>query len=179
MRPSSRTAILEAALRVAGRRGIGGLTLDAAAQEAGVSKGGLVYHFASKEQLMLAVVEHLIAGWEQAMLTELGKPFDEATAAERVRAYTRVITGLTTSRADLAILIDSVHEESLLEPWRGLLRRWLEEAPPDVSAVDRAVARLAADGLWLADASDTSNYDADMRAAITARIDRLAEGPAL
>ncbi|MFI6900639.1 TetR/AcrR family transcriptional regulator [Nonomuraea sp. NPDC050394] len=178
MRPSSRTMILEAALRVAGQRGIGSLTLDAAAQEAGVSKGGLIYHFANKEQLMLAVVEHVIAGWDQAMVAELGGPFDEASVAERVRAYSRVITGATTGSADLAIFVDSVHDDALLRPWRALLERWLGTPPavPDPGAVDRAVARLAADGLWLADASASGGYGTEMRAAITARIDRLAEG---
>ncbi|MFI6300044.1 TetR/AcrR family transcriptional regulator [Nonomuraea sp. NPDC050790] len=178
MRPSSRTLILEAALRVAGRRGIGSLTLDAAAQEAGVSKGGLIYHFASKEQLMLGVVEHLIAGWDQAMLTELGRPFDETSAAERVRAYCHVITGATTGRADLAILVDAVHDDGLLQPWRALQERWLGVPPavPDPRSVDLALARLAADGLWLADASDSGGFSTRTRAAIIARIAALAGG---
>ncbi|MEV0701388.1 TetR/AcrR family transcriptional regulator [Saccharopolyspora sp. NPDC050389] len=182
MRPSSKTTILEAARRVAEHSGIGGLTLDAAAQEAGLSKPGLMYHFAGKEQLRVAVAEYITANWEEAMLAELGKPFDEATAAERVRAYCRVAADVAGGKADLAIFVDSMHEESWLAPWRALLRRWLEEpAPlaqsaPDSRSVDMAVARLAADGLWMADASGTSGYDQAMRAAVVARIERLATG---
>ncbi|RBQ14225.1 TetR/AcrR family transcriptional regulator [Spongiactinospora rosea] len=177
MRPSSRTTILEAAQRIAGRSGIGSLTLDAAAQEAGLSKGGLIYHFASKEQLMLAVVEYVTASWEERMLAQLGKPLAEAGVAERVRAYAVVVSGAATSRADLAIFVDSVYDEALMKPWQDMLRRWLgAPSAADTRSVDLAVARLAADGLWLADASDTSGYDAETRAAIIARIDRLATG---
>ncbi|MFI0463699.1 TetR/AcrR family transcriptional regulator [Saccharopolyspora sp. 5N102] len=178
MRPSSKTAILEAARRVAERSGIGGLTLDAAAQEAGLSKPGLMYHFATKEQMRVAVAEHITATWEEAMLAELGKPLDEATAAERVRAYCRVAVEPAGGKADLAIFVDSAHEEAWLAPWRAMLRRWLEEPAlaPDSPSVDMAVARLAADGLWMADASGTSGYDQAMRAAVIDRIERLATG---
>ncbi|WP_020672155.1 TetR/AcrR family transcriptional regulator [Amycolatopsis nigrescens] len=175
MRPSSKTAILDAALRLAERKGITSLTLDAAAQEAGLSKGGLIYHFATKEQLMLAVVEHITRSWDEAMRRALGKPFEDATAVERVLAYTRVVTGGAT-RADLAILTDSVYEEQLLAPWRALLVKWVGTPPgdPEPTEVDRVVARLAADGLWVAEASDTTGFGAGMRDAVVARIHRLA-----
>ena len=42
---SSREKILDAAVQVAIRDGILAMTLDAVAREAGVSKGGLIYHF--------------------------------------------------------------------------------------------------------------------------------------
>lgn len=60
-RSDARTRILDAALAVADRVGAANLTLDAVAADAGVSKGGLLYHFASKDQLLRAVVEHHMA----------------------------------------------------------------------------------------------------------------------
>lgn len=181
MRPSSKTAILEASRRVAERSGIGSLTLEAAAQEAGLSKPGLMYHFATKEQLRVAVAEYITEGWQQEMLAELGKPFDEATAAERVAAYCRFFTTLSTGKGDLVLFVDSVHEESLIAPWCELLRHWLSGSipvtdPADPHSVDLVVARLAADGLWMADASQTSGLDAKTRAAVVARIQELATG---
>ncbi|HZB75928.1 MAG TPA: TetR family transcriptional regulator, partial [Solirubrobacteraceae bacterium] len=44
-RPSRREALLDAAIRVIRRDGAQKLTLDAVAAEAGVSKGGILYHF--------------------------------------------------------------------------------------------------------------------------------------
>ena len=57
-RSDARERILDAALAVADRVGAAHLTLDAVATEAGVSKGGLLYHFASKDLLLKGVVEH-------------------------------------------------------------------------------------------------------------------------
>ncbi|MDO8275460.1 MAG: TetR/AcrR family transcriptional regulator, partial [Serpentinimonas sp.] len=44
----TRNALLEATNTVILRDGIAHLTLEAVAKEAGVSKGGLLYHFPSK-----------------------------------------------------------------------------------------------------------------------------------
>lgn len=50
--PDMRQRILEAALRVIGDRGVGGLTHRLVAREAGVSLGSLTYHFASQTELV-------------------------------------------------------------------------------------------------------------------------------
>src|SRR5580693_7188264 len=90
MRPSSRTQILQAAVRVTERHGITALTLEAAAQEAGLTKPGLMYHFRTRDELLMAIQRHLTETWEQYLLTELGKPLEESTAQERAAAYARV-----------------------------------------------------------------------------------------
>src|ERR1035437_567433 len=54
----SREAILEAASNLVHELGASSLTLDATCARAGMSKGGLLYHFRSKEDLLLALVDH-------------------------------------------------------------------------------------------------------------------------
>jgi AcrR family transcriptional regulator len=54
----SRQRILNAATQVADRDGIAALTLDAVAREASMSKGGLIHHFGTKNDLILAMLEH-------------------------------------------------------------------------------------------------------------------------
>jgi AcrR family transcriptional regulator len=49
--------ILDHALRVAGERGLEGLTIGELATDLGLSKSGLFAHFKSKERLQLAVLE--------------------------------------------------------------------------------------------------------------------------
>lgn len=56
-KPSARDRILEAAEQVAIEVGAGNLTLEAVALAAGVSKGGLLYHFANKEALLKGMVD--------------------------------------------------------------------------------------------------------------------------
>jgi AcrR family transcriptional regulator len=55
--------LLDAAEAVVLRLGVTGLTLDAVAAQAGVSKGGLLYHFPSKERLIAAMVGRIASLW--------------------------------------------------------------------------------------------------------------------
>lgn len=54
----TRAAILDAALRVASKLGLEGLTIGTLADANGMSKSGLFAHFGSREGLQLAVLEH-------------------------------------------------------------------------------------------------------------------------
>ena len=58
----ARERILEAAERVVGDVGAARMTLDGVAQAAGVSKGGLLYHFPSKEALLGALAKRYVEG---------------------------------------------------------------------------------------------------------------------
>src|SRR5699024_9076109 len=55
----TRSKILEAAAFIIQSQGILSFTLEAVAKQAGISKGGLLYHFPSKEALVAGMVEHL------------------------------------------------------------------------------------------------------------------------
>ncbi|MDT2241973.1 TetR/AcrR family transcriptional regulator [Paenibacillus larvae] len=57
--PSKRQHILDAACRIVKELGAVHLTLDAVAKEARVSKGGLLYHFPSKEALIQEMITHM------------------------------------------------------------------------------------------------------------------------
>jgi AcrR family transcriptional regulator len=58
---SARDRILDAAERLIRARGAGQLSVEAVAQEAEVSKGGFFHHFASKDELLVALLDRLIA----------------------------------------------------------------------------------------------------------------------
>jgi AcrR family transcriptional regulator len=63
----TRGKILEAAADISRESGPGNLSLDAVAARAGVSKGGLLYHFPSKTKLLQAVVENFIASFDEEL----------------------------------------------------------------------------------------------------------------
>ena len=76
-RPSTRDAMLDAAERHL--RDTGQLSLASAARAAGVTKAGLMYHFATKEDLMSAVMDHVIDRYERELsdvLAESGRAPD-------------------------------------------------------------------------------------------------------
>ena len=59
-RKSSREKILDAAAELVSEIGSGRLTLDAVAERAGLSKGGLLYNFPTKEALLQGMIQRLI-----------------------------------------------------------------------------------------------------------------------
>lgn len=64
-RTSSRDRLLEAAAGIVAAHGVHELTLEAVAAAAGVTKGGLIYHFKTKDDLLAALVENLTAQVDQ------------------------------------------------------------------------------------------------------------------
>ncbi|SMX44900.1 TetR/AcrR family transcriptional regulator [Actibacterium lipolyticum] len=63
----ARPRILEAAEVIANRDGARHLTLDAAAKEAGVSKGGVLYHFPTKEALLAGMMDCALTGMHEIL----------------------------------------------------------------------------------------------------------------
>ena len=85
-RPSNRRSVLDAATRVALREGPGAVTIDAVVTEAGMSRGGVLYHFPSKDALLQALVDQDI----DVVREMTGLQSGEAAARsreQRVRAY--------------------------------------------------------------------------------------------
>ena len=58
--------LLEAAETVILRKGIGNLTLSAVAAEAGMSKGGLLHHFPTKNNLIESLVVRSAEQWRKS-----------------------------------------------------------------------------------------------------------------
>lgn len=56
-----RAQILQAAYEVVGRRGLDGLTIRTVAAKAGLSTGLVLFHFQSKEKLLLALLDWVLA----------------------------------------------------------------------------------------------------------------------
>ncbi len=59
--PDRRDGILDAALRLVPRYGLQGVTMERIAEEAGVSPATLYWHFKNKNDLLLAMMERIIA----------------------------------------------------------------------------------------------------------------------
>lgn len=149
MRPSNRHRILEAAIRVIHRDGVTGVTFDSVAAEAGVTRGGMMYHFPSREALLLAIHQHLADQWEASLVANAGKPLEDTTPDERAVAYA-VTCGQSATRSELLFLLNASSESTA--PWDAVSSRWAPPVPQDgedPAALSRFIARLAADGLWV------------------------------
>ena len=72
MRRSSRDRIVAGALTVIERDGIDGLTFEALAEQVGLTRGGIVYHFRTREDLVAGIASDLLARWKAEALEALG-----------------------------------------------------------------------------------------------------------
>lgn len=178
-RPNNRSKILDAAARVVARDGAARLTLEATADEAGLTRGGMMYHFADRDALVLALQQHEAARWEERMVECAGAPADELSADERIAAYVRVSVE-SPSRAEFALAVEATTDPALAAPWTAVQRRWSPspaEALADPAAFDRFVLRLASDGLWAYDSLSDDPLPPGLRAALAERIATLRAQP--
>ena len=81
-----REAILEGAYRVASRATLGGLSVRAVAEEAGVSKGLVFFHFSDKKSLLLALLEWMLEQGPRVEVPEDLPPADAVHPARRLIA---------------------------------------------------------------------------------------------
>jgi AcrR family transcriptional regulator len=170
----TRERLLDAAAGVVRRDGAHALTLDAVAAAAGVSKGGLLYHFRSKRDLLDAMIERWVQGWQDHIDAAAG---EDGFAAGYVNATDRGGADPGQREAEFGLLAALIAEPEVLEVVRQRYTVWqarLEDEGGDPIAA--TVARLAADGLWLADLLGFSPPQGELRNQVMERLRELARG---
>jgi AcrR family transcriptional regulator len=146
--------ILDAAVAVVTRNGIANLTLDAVAAEAGLSKGGLLHHFPSKDRLVEAMVIRTAEEWRATLEENYAKTpagpgrlvravldhclLDAANWTEELRERSAAVFAALAQNPALIAPLRVVHAE--------VLRRAADDGLPN-GVADAVVA--AVDGLWL------------------------------
>ncbi len=172
-RGDTRRRLLDAAATVVRREGAQALTLDAVAAEAAVSKGGLLYHFASKRELL----DGMVAGWLEEFGAEIATA--EATGGSTfAQAYVCAsdISGWAKAEraSEFGLLAALAAEPGVLASARSHYGEWQARLAEGADPVDATVARLAADGLWLADLLGLAAPEGDLRGHVLDRMLALA-----
>lgn len=178
-----RQAIVDAAITVVGRDGMGALTHRAVAAQAGVSLSSTTYHFASKQAITRAAVEQLAEaeraraaqGLEELrQLTEAGRRPDPSTL---VAMLIGEASGHDPrfARAAYELQLQAV-DDAELQP---IVRRWFDAAAELVEAglaalgssqpvLDARIVVAAVEGLRLNDLTTASSpaRDDELRATL-------------
>ena len=171
----TRNVILDAAETVVATMGVANLTFDEVAREASVSKGGVLYHFPSKEALTEAMIERFITRFDTAV--EEAAASDSAPVGRNVRAYVRAtmgeppLTGELFDRANGAITAALANYPERLEPVRqqsARSQRMIEDGSLD--PIFATIVRLAIDGMWLAENFNLMRFDPNLKAAVGERL---------
>lgn len=148
-RKIDRDKVLDAAEAVVLRIGAGGLSIDAVAKEAGITKGGVQYSFGSKQNLIRAMVERWSTEFEKEVGELAGKdakPLD--VLAAHIEA-TRRIDGEEHSRS-AALMAAVLESPDLVQETRNWYNSRFDGLEMESETARRArLAFYAGEGAFL------------------------------
>ena len=164
------------ALELAHRDGFDALTFDALAEHVGLTRGGVIYHFRTKTELLEGIAAAFQERWRAEALEALGKPLEEANRTERIEALARSVLDGEILPGEVSFILSSTPQaETIKNAWDMLRDEWIGEVD-ELSAMQR-VALLAVDGWWANRAVDSRSRNPD-EPAIAELIVSLARGEA-
>lgn len=148
-----RDRVLDAAEAVVLRLGATGLTLEAVAAEAGVSKGGLLHHFPTKDRLIEAMVSRCAENWRTCATDRYERM--EPGPGRMARALLDQLADAQEwteqcKRSSSAVFAALAQNPNLIEPMRvvyGDLRDRLAQDGLTPGVGETVIAAM--DGLWL------------------------------
>lgn len=119
-----RTQILEAATRRFAAQGFGATSLAAIADDVGIRKASLLYHFPSKDALHQSVLDNLLSHWNETLPRLLeaaaGEDRFDALLDETVRFF-----AADPDRARLLLREALDRPDAMRERLRGSVRPWM------------------------------------------------------
>lgn len=173
--PQTRQRILVAAEALSFEAGAAHISLDAVAARAGVSKGGLLYHFPTKQALMRALVEDHVTEMRQALERIAPGCLVADDPLPCARAYLRALREkLDLCTAPPGIFTAIAEDPDFIAPLRRFQREMVERVFLRCPDPDLAMAvYLACQGLVHIDLTDSGAMTEAERACAFATLDRL------
>ena len=181
-RRSSKEAIFDALERVLCRQGLAATTMEAVAAEAGLSKGGVFYHFSSKKDMLFQLMER----YERRF-----KEHREQIMAELPESPSRLLKATIIASVDhparkhqkIGNIVALLDDAELREKIQYLKKKIYDEITAEYEHPERvALAILATDGLWVADMFGkpmfTESFKQRIVRELLAIIDEVAGGAA-
>ncbi|MEM7031111.1 MAG: TetR/AcrR family transcriptional regulator [Chloroflexota bacterium] len=177
-RAETRKLIFQACGNILRAEGARHLTLEAVAREAGISKGGLLYHFPSKADLLEALFRYHTDKFDQH-LNELYQAEADQPGAW-LRAYTQASIDqiLDEDNAGLIASLFAAAEEfpGVLEVMRRSYVAWQESVENcGLDPVRATLIRLVVDGLWFTEIYQYAPPDVARRTQIVDLLQALTQ----
>ncbi|NLC22960.1 MAG: TetR/AcrR family transcriptional regulator [Oxalobacter sp.] len=176
-----RSRLLDVAGKIAIDKGVASVTLDAVAQGAGVSKGGLLHHFRGKRALLDAMFERILA-WLEKRIAVFAK--EDADAFGRfTRAYLMTVTHADVGASEENRLFGVLSLAMTTD--MGLRSRWQEWIKDQMALYGEMadspelwIVQYAADGLWLADLTEGMVFAPAFRERMVSRLVEMTRASA-
>ena len=179
-RSSTRELILDAAERVVAREGARRLTIDAVVKESGYSKGGVLYNFPSKLDLIKGMVQRIVDSHTQRHEAALARA--EAEGSSALEAMARALVSKEEREVDrqvsMGLLAAAAENPELIDPIRDAIARIRADIVAHAADPQLAtIMLLASDGLHFSDILGLDILADDEREAVEARLIALASEP--
>ncbi|OTG82244.1 TetR/AcrR family transcriptional regulator [Acinetobacter sp. ANC 4648] len=150
-----RKRILDGAMQLAAEKGVTGVSIQAVATLAGITKGGVFHHFANKKILIEAMLNLILSQLDQEVDCMI------AIDPEKYGCFTRAYIELTLTSEAFgvhslwgALSMVMVTEQSFSHLWN----HWLDNRLARHAATDQdmylKILRYAADGAWFIERLD-------------------------
>jgi AcrR family transcriptional regulator len=176
--------LLGAATAVIAANGVPGLTLDAVAKHAGVSKGGLLHYFPTKNALLSTLINRHVDGWR----TDVMRAYDEQPAGPG--RFSRALIELCLSDEPAegneqnwcdamhgscrVVLTAVVQDPSLVQPIRDLYSDFAKMISEDGLPPGHAdVVVAVVDAMWLYWICDINAIDSERLSRVRAVLTKL------
>lgn len=150
----TKSLIIQSCFTILRNDGAKQLTLQAVAEEAGISKGGLLYHYPSKETLITAIVNHQVENFDKYLNHLIEE--SESAPGRWIRSYATATTNNlefgTNTELFSGLFAASDEFPQVHDAWRKHYEKWQERI--ENSRIDPVVGtllRLAIDGLWFSE----------------------------
>jgi AcrR family transcriptional regulator len=176
-RPNSKEAILDAAEAIVIESGAAHMTLDAVAERAGLSKGGLMYNFPTKEALIEAMIGRMMVRFDQ--LREKCRHELAGETPNELMIEIRTLQGKSKNdhRLGAALLAVTATQPELTRSIRKDLRhRFYHDLTTKDDFMRPSILFFAAMGLHFHDLLNLSVLDGKHRKELFEELSRLAGG---
>src|SRR5690625_214782 len=149
-RMSKREELLTNAAKIIYEEGIQKLTMDYLAQRSNITKGGVLYHFESKGNLLLQMNKMIIKNFEQTLKDYVAKLSGSAVFT-RAYAYATLDFLKNPEEALLpSVYISSLEDKASFELWQKTSANWERKFREDCGDPDENLKlQLMCDGIWL------------------------------
>ena len=167
VRPSCKDSMLDAAEVLLTEQGAWRLTLDSVAERAQVSKGGLLYHFPTKDALLQALVDRLLEKGREKRQARREAYGDGVEALLKADVEGLLLDEERNPQLCAALVAALANCPNLKAPILDFHKQRIADLETmDVDQDEATILLLAADGLMLMESLNVSPFSEDQRHAL-------------
>lgn len=176
MNSSNKKRILDVANKVIAEKGLHCFTLDEVAKAAGISKGGLLHHYPSKDKLIKALIENYLDLF-QSRVSETEKSLCGASPCNRMVSF--IHEQFNQCKLDTntmyCLLAAVASNQELLHPVLEKRKEWIEKINECKDPIMALIISFACDGIVFSNLLGLEVFPADTKDKLMERLINLSK----